>query len=57
MNNSMQLSNTFFTGKMIWIPIGLLLFSIIGMMILFIVGSSWFDYQQAMRIGVLVKLN
>lgn len=53
MDNSTQLSNSFFTGKMIWIPIGLLLFSILGMIILFMIGSTWFDYEQAMYIGLL----
>ncbi|SKA76117.1 Methyl-accepting chemotaxis protein [Thiothrix eikelboomii] len=53
MDNSTQLSNSFFTGKMIWIPIGLLLFSIMGMIILFVIGSAWLDYQQAMHIGML----
>lgn len=53
MDNSTQLSNNLITGKMVWLPIGILFVCVIGMGILFMLGPQHLSHGQIMQVGLL----
>ncbi len=56
MNDLLNDSNNRIAGKMIWLPVGILLVCIIGMGTLFLFGQVWLSHAQMMQIGLLSSL-